>query len=171
MAGAFGWPARAALLAAVAAGMALSAVHGLACIRFRGDQIVSGVAINILALGLTAVIGLHLFQRAGARPMCRLKGASACCSTTRRRVRCRTNADRTAAGGALLRHNTLLTWLAFALVPAVWWLLYRTHFGPAAACGRREPGDGGCRRHLGSRTGWRAVLLAGVLCGIGGAPS
>ena len=128
VAGAFGWPAGAALLAAVAAGMALSAVHGLACIRFRGDQIVSGVAINILALGLTAVIGLHLFQRGGRTPDVPPEGRFGVLFDEAARAVQDWPLIGPLLAEALLRH-TLLTWLAFALVPAVWWLLYRTRFG------------------------------------------
>ena len=42
-----------AMLAATGAAVALSWMHGLACVSHRGDQVVSGVAINIIAAGLT----------------------------------------------------------------------------------------------------------------------
>src|SRR6476469_6776445 len=42
-----------ASLAAVGVAVALSWMHGLACVSYRGDQVVSGVAINIIASGLT----------------------------------------------------------------------------------------------------------------------
>ena len=168
MAGAFGWPAGAALLAAVAAGMALSAVHGLACIRFRGDQIVSGVAINILALGLTAVIGLHLFQRGGRTPDVPPEGRFGVLFDEAARAVQDWPLIGPLLAEALLRH-TLLTWLAFALVPAVWWLLYRTRFGLRLRAVGENPAmvDAAGISVAGLR--WRAVLLAGVLCGIGGA--
>ena len=44
------------LLAGIGASLMLSAIHGLASITLRGDQIISGVAINFLAAGLTVVI-------------------------------------------------------------------------------------------------------------------
>ncbi len=47
--------------------VSLSLVHGYACITQRGNQIVSGVAINMLAAGLAAVLGNAWFRRAGAR--------------------------------------------------------------------------------------------------------
>ena len=46
-----------ALLLAMAVTVALSWLHGLACVSYRGDQVVSGVAINISAAGMTAVLG------------------------------------------------------------------------------------------------------------------
>ena len=45
------------LLAGVAASLVFSAIHGLASITFRGNQLISGVAINFLASGLTVLVG------------------------------------------------------------------------------------------------------------------
>ena len=44
------------LLAGIAASLALSLLHGLASITFRGNQLISGVAINLLAAGLTVLL-------------------------------------------------------------------------------------------------------------------
>ena len=43
------------LLAGMASSVALSGLHGLASITFRGNQLISGVAINFLAAGLTVL--------------------------------------------------------------------------------------------------------------------
>ena len=56
------------LFAAIAASVAFSLIHGFACITHRGDQIISGVAVNILASGLTIVIGIALFRQGGQSP-------------------------------------------------------------------------------------------------------
>ncbi|MFL6664005.1 MAG: ABC transporter permease subunit, partial [Rhizobacter sp.] len=66
--GAIGWPGLAALAGAVAVATALGAVHGYACITHRGEQIVSGVALNVIAAGLTAVLGLVWFKQGGRTP-------------------------------------------------------------------------------------------------------
>ncbi|MEY2892737.1 MAG: hypothetical protein RJA98_2645, partial [Pseudomonadota bacterium] len=57
-----------ALLAAMAVGVALSWLHGVACVSHRGDQVVSGVAINIIAAGLTVVLGMAWFHQGGQTP-------------------------------------------------------------------------------------------------------
>jgi ABC-type uncharacterized transport system permease subunit len=57
-----------ALMAAMAVGTALSWMHGLACVSHRGDQVVSGVAINIIAAGLTVVLGIAWFSQGGQTP-------------------------------------------------------------------------------------------------------
>lgn len=54
------------VLAAVAAGVAISAVHGFASIHLRMDQVVSGTAINILALGLTGFLMEVFYGHPGA---------------------------------------------------------------------------------------------------------
>ncbi|MEO1103145.1 MAG: ABC transporter permease, partial [Pseudomonadota bacterium] len=58
----------AGLMAAIGAGVGMALIHGFACITHRGDQIVSGVAINILASGLTVVLGIALFAQGGQSP-------------------------------------------------------------------------------------------------------
>src|SRR3546814_14748407 len=57
-----------ALGAGIAVSVALGLLHGFACITHRGDQVVSGVAINIMVSGLTVVLGTAWFQRGGQTP-------------------------------------------------------------------------------------------------------
>jgi len=54
--------------AGIGASLALSAVHGLASITFRGNQLISGVAINFLAAGLTVLIAQDWLQQGGRSP-------------------------------------------------------------------------------------------------------
>ena len=54
-----------AVFVAMAAAMLLSLLHAFACITHRGDQIISGVAINMLALAITAILGQRLFYQRG----------------------------------------------------------------------------------------------------------
>ena len=56
------------LLAGIAASLVLSMIHGLASITFRGNQLISGVAINFLAAGLTVLIAQDWFQQGGRTP-------------------------------------------------------------------------------------------------------
>ncbi|MGJ8582175.1 MAG: ABC transporter permease, partial [Psychromonas sp.] len=56
------------LLAAMVTSTLLSLLHGFACITHRGDQIVSGVAINMLAAGLTVTLGRYWFGLGGQTP-------------------------------------------------------------------------------------------------------
>ena len=46
----------------------LGLLHGLASITLRGNQVISGLAINILASGLTVTVGIAMFQQGGQTP-------------------------------------------------------------------------------------------------------
>ena len=54
--------------AAIIASSIFAMVHGFATITHKGNQIVSGVAINIMASGLTMVLGLAWFKQGGQTP-------------------------------------------------------------------------------------------------------
>src|SRR6516225_8350443 len=54
------------LFAAILAGGLVAAVHAVACIQFKANQVVTGTAINILFLGLPAVISGALFLSSGS---------------------------------------------------------------------------------------------------------
>ena len=54
---------------AIVVSIFLALVHGFACITHRGNQIVSGLAINILASGLTITLGIALFRQGGQTPL------------------------------------------------------------------------------------------------------
>ena len=56
------------LLAGIAGSLAFSMIHGLASITFKGDQLISGVALNFLAAGLTVVVGQSWFKLGGRTP-------------------------------------------------------------------------------------------------------
>ena len=57
-----------ALLLGVLVAVVLSWMHGLACVSHKGDQVVSGVAINIIAAGMTVVLGIAWFAQGGQTP-------------------------------------------------------------------------------------------------------
>jgi simple sugar transport system permease protein len=56
------------LVSAVLAGAAIAGVHAVACIRYRADQVVSGTAINILMLGVPALLSGAFFLSSGSTP-------------------------------------------------------------------------------------------------------
>src|SRR5258706_9601805 len=57
-----------ALLAGCGVSVLLSWLHGFACVSHRGDQVISGMAINIIASGLTAVLSLAWFPHGRETP-------------------------------------------------------------------------------------------------------
>ncbi len=80
------------LLAAIAASSALALLHGLASITLKGNQLISGVAINFLASGLTVLIGESWFSEGGRTPQLSTAPSASCrCSgpSSTRSPRCR----------------------------------------------------------------------------------
>jgi simple sugar transport system permease protein len=117
-----------ALLAALAVGLALSMLHGYACVSHRGDQVVMGMAITMTAAGLTVVLGIAWFHQGGQTPALpdavRLGPQFTGLAAALREV----PFVGTPLALGLLGHNVLV-YGALLAVPAVWWLLYRTRFG------------------------------------------
>ena len=165
--GAIGWPAPAALAAAMAVATALALVHAFACITHRGDQIVSSVALNIIVAGLTAVLGLVWFHRGGQTPGVPEAGRftalfpAAAAAVNEWPIIGPLLAD------GVLRHDALV-WLAAALVPASWWLMYRTRFGLRLRAVGENPAMVDAAGISVAWLRYRAVMLAGALCGIAG---
>ena len=56
------------LLAGMVAGMLIAAIHAVACIRYKADQVVTGTAINILMIGMPAFLSGAFFLSSGSTP-------------------------------------------------------------------------------------------------------
>ena len=156
------------LLAGIAASMALSLLHGLASITFRGNQLISGVAINFLAAGLTVLIAQDWFQQGGRTPS--LIGGARFSPIT---LPFADDIAQTPIIGPLyaelISGHSILVYMAFLAVPATWWLLYRTRFGLRLRAVGENPAavDTAGVSVVGLR--YAAVLICGVLCGVAGA--
>lgn len=156
-----------AMLAAMGIAVALSWMHGFACVSHRGDQVVSGVAINIIASGLTVVLGIAWFAQGGQTPPV---------STAVRIQPLFPNASASLAdipwlgsllGEGLLSHNAMV-YLALGLVPASWWLLFRTRFGLRLRAVGENPQMVDAAGVSVTRLRYTALTLNGVLCGLAG---
>jgi ABC-type uncharacterized transport system permease subunit len=156
-----------ALLAGLIVAMLLSLVHGFACITYRGDQVVSGVAINIIAAGMTVVLGNAWFGRGGSTPdlgpEARFMPIHLPFADALRGV---------PVVGSLyadvISGHSLLTYLALAIVPLVWYLLYRTRFGLRLRAVGEAPAVVDTAGISVLRLRYSAVMMAGLLCGLAG---
>ena len=117
-----------AIAGAIAVGIALSMLHGFACVSHRGDQVVMGMAITMTAAGLTVVLGIAWFHQGGQTPpladAVRLGSWFGGLGDAVQHV----PLIGPIIGIGLLGHSALV-YVAIALVAAVWWLLYRTRIG------------------------------------------
>ncbi|OYT93856.1 MAG: sugar ABC transporter permease [Burkholderiales bacterium PBB3] len=157
-----------ALLAGVAIAVVLSWTHGLACVSHRGDQVVSGVAINIIASGLTVVLGIAWFAQGGQTPPVsnevRIQPLFPLLPELLQAV----PFIGTVIGQGLLGHNGLV-YLALLLVPGVWWLVFRTRFGLRLRAVGENPQMVDAAGVSVLRLRYMALSLNGVLCGLAGA--
>jgi len=156
-----------ALLGAVIVGILMALLHGVACITYRGNQVVSGVAINIMAAGLTVVLGNAWFGRGGQTPDL---------APTARFLPLKLPGAESAASipivgplySNVLGGHSLLVYVAFLAVPAGWWLLYRTRFGLRLRAVGEDPKVVDTAGISVTWLRYRAVIIAGTLCGFAG---
>lgn len=129
------------LAAGIAAGILVALVHGVACIHFKADQVVSGTAINILFLGVPALLSGALFESTGATPQL--------------------------PQNQLMPLAPIV--LAFLLVPVTWYVLNRTPFGLRLRAVGENPEAADTAGVNVARVRFAAVMLSGALAAIGGA--
>ena len=156
-----------ALLAAMLIATALSWLHGLACVSHRGDQVVSGVALNIVAAGMTVVLGIAWFAQGGQTPP-----VSSAVRITALFPAAGVSLQSVPLIGPILAHalfgHNALVYLALLLVPAVWWLLFRTRFGLRLRAVGENPQMVDAAGVSVQRLRYTALTLNGMLCGLAG---
>src|SRR2546430_7882879 len=129
------------LVAGMLAGMLIAAIHAVACIRYRADQVVTGTAINILMIGMPAFLSGAFFLSSGSTPQL--------------------------ARQQLIPWTPIV--IAFAMVPISWYVLYKTPFGLRLRSVGENPEAADAAGVRVARMRYAGVLLSGVLAGIGGA--
>jgi general nucleoside transport system permease protein len=155
------------LLAAILAGMLMALIHAYASISQNGNQMVSGMAVNILASGITPVLAIHWFEQGGRIPL--------------------------AAGGRftsfdlpfaadlvgvpiigplysdIISGHTALVYITAIIVPVVAFVVYRTRFGLRLRAVGENPGAVDTAGVSVARMRYLALVVCGVLCGVAGA--
>ncbi len=158
----------AGLAAGIAASMLFAMLHGIASITFRGNQLISGVALNFLASGLTVLIAQALFKQGGRTPP--LSGDARFQEITLPFVDLAHNIPIIGPFYAeVLSGHSILVYFALAMVPLTWWVLFRTRFGLRLRAVGENPAavDTAGVSVIGLR--FAAVAITGVLCGVAGA--
>jgi simple sugar transport system permease protein len=156
------------LSAGILASLVLALVHGLASITFRGNQLISGVAINFLAAGLTVVVAQDWFGQGGRTPA--LSGPARFESLTLPFAESLSGVPVIGPIYAeLISGHAVLVYLAVLAVPATWWVLYRSRFGLRLRAVGENPAavDTAGVSVVGIR--FAAVMICGLLCGLAGA--
>ncbi|KXJ98435.1 MAG: nucleoside ABC transporter membrane protein [Acidobacteria bacterium OLB17] len=135
------------VLAGVAAGAALAFVYAVACIKFEADQVVAGMAINFLMIGLPALISGAIYDSAGSTPQI----------------------DKILQLPEFYNRISIATIVALALVPVCWWIMYKTPFGLRIRATGEHPEAAETAGVNVIRLRYIAVTISGVLAGLGGA--
>jgi len=129
------------LFAGMGAGMLIAAIHAIACIRYRADQVVTGTAINILMIGVPGFLSGAFFLSSGSTPQIPKE--------------------------QLIPWTPIV--IAFALVPITWYVLYKTPFGLRLRSVGENPEAADAAGVRVARMRYAGVLLSGILAGVGGA--
>ena len=156
------------LLGGITASVVLSLFHGVASITFRGNQLISGVAINFLAAGLTVVVGKDWFELGGRTPA--LEGAGRFQDLNWPFAE--SLADAAFIGPIyeeLISGHTILVYVGLLTVPLVWWTLFRTRFGLRLRAVGENPESVDTSGVSVNQLRFTAVIIAGILCGLAGA--
>ena len=139
------------VLAAVLGGAVLSMLYAASAIRFKADQVVVGIAINLLAVGLTRFFLRLIFDSSSNSP--RIPGFDAKGSGT----------------GFLALAQNPLVWVGLVVIPLVSWVLYRTPFGLRVRAVGEHPAAAESVGVPVKRVRYLAVGLSGMIAGLGGA--
>ncbi len=156
------------LLFGIMFAMFLSMLHAYACVTHKGDQVVSGMAINILVAGLGPTLALAWFKLGGQTPA--LTGDARFKPITLPLADAL--ADVAVIGGLyseIVSGHFIIVYIAFAAVPLTAWIVYRTRFGLRLRAVGESPEAVDTAGISVDRMRYQALLVTGLLCGIAGA--
>lgn len=154
--------------AGIATAVFLALLIGFACITHKGNQVVAGMAVTIMVVGLGPTLGLAWFGLGGQTPQ--LDGAG-------QRFTGITWPGAAAAKempfpgwlySELLSGQNLIVYFAAALVPLSAWIFYRTRFGLRLRAVGENPHAVDTAGISVNGLRYQAVIISGVLCGVAG---
>ena len=140
-----------ALLMAALAGLLVASVQANISHRLPADQFVVGLVLNVLVLGLVGFLASEI------EPAVR-----------RRQPRARARARRHPLVGPALFDQPWVLYLVYPLVPAIWWLLYRTRWGLEVRAIGEDPNASDVSGIHVNKLRRQTIYLAGVTAGLGG---
>jgi simple sugar transport system permease protein len=149
------------LAAAAAAGLFVALIHAIASIGFKANQVVVGTAINIMFLGVPALVSGALFDSTGSTPQ--LKREFTLPDWNIPLI------DRIPVLGELLSGHKPLVYLAIAMVPISYYILFKTRFGLRLRAVGENPEAADTAGISVSKMRYLGVLISGLLAGLGGA--
>ena len=156
------------LLSAVAASGFASLIHGFACITNKGDQVISGLAINILASGLTITVGIALFARGGQTPSLGSEQRFMPIDFPFQNVVNNIPFFGDLYSNVISGHN-ILVYLSIFAVFLTYYVIFKTRFGLRLRAVGEKPEAVDTAGISVIKMRYQAVIIAGMLCGLAGA--
>src|SRR5256714_10271578 len=147
------------LAAAIVAGALVALIIALACIRFKADQVVTGTGINIMFIGLPAVLSGALFLSSGSTPQIPRQNLL---PTLNRLLPF-------LPPWRMLSEVSAISLLALIIVIVTAYDLYRTPFGLRLRAVGENPEAADAAGVSGNGIRYIGVILSGALAGVGGA--
>ncbi|RAK23435.1 nucleoside ABC transporter membrane protein [Anoxybacillus vitaminiphilus] len=148
-----------ALLAAMIIGALFSLLHAVASISFRADQVVSGVAINFLAIGLSLFLVKKIYG----------KGQTDQIQVGFDKIDIPVLSDIPIIGPLLFENGYIPSYIAIALAFVVWYIIFKTPFGLRLRSVGEHPMAADTMGINVAIMRYIAVMISGALAGIGGA--
>jgi len=142
------WVPWVGVLAGIIAGGLIGLIHAVISIRYKADQIISGTAINLMAVGIPALILTGIYAN---------KSSS---TPTQNRL--------PLWGFGDFKFSPLV-YLAFILVPVVWYVVFRTPFGLRLRSVGEHPEAADSVGIDVRRMRYYGVVISGLLAGLAGA--
>lgn len=161
------------LLAGILATIVFAQLHAFATVTHNGDHVVSGLAINILAAGLTAALGNYWFGQGGNTPnlVNRAEELNARFQPITLPLADWANQNIPYLGYIyfeLISGHYILVYLAFAAVPLCWFILFRTRFGLRLRAVGENPQAVDTAGISVTKIRYAALLMCGILVGFSG---
>jgi general nucleoside transport system permease protein len=148
-----------AMLLAISVSVGFALVHGYASIAHNGNQVISGVAINMLAAGLAVVVGNTWYKEGGRTPPIPLESQFPTFNIPGVEV---------LSYLKVFSGHSILVYLAFVLVALSAWALAKTRFGLRLRAVGENPHAVDTAGISVARLRYEAVIIAGILCGLAG---
>ncbi len=134
------------LLCGIFGGLVFGLIHAVATIRYRADHVVSGIAINLLAIGVTRFFLKLAFDSSSNSP--RVNGFG--------------------GNQAWYGFDNPLLWMGLGVAPVLAWVLYRSPFGLRVRAVGEHPAAAASVGVKVGRVQYIAVAVSGMLAALGG---
>lgn len=146
------------VLAAMIAGILIAAIHAVISIELKADQVISGTAINILAVGLTGFLLQTMFSHAGQSP-----SVNKVSNWTIPVIK------KLPIIGDIIGEHIPFVYISLLLVAVTYWVLWKTPFGLRVRAVGEHPAAADSVGINVKGIRYISVLLSGLLAGLGGA--